>query len=300
MANKTKTAKSDKNTRKSLDSSAKVKSFKTKTKDSIAKRHNGSSIAKASYPQMAEFGERFLAFFIDSLILGFAIAIVSNILSLLFLGGIFTGAAFSSSFFAFAFFPLILLGIVLSVAMTTLYYGYFYINKKGQSLGKKVLNIKVVKGDLKSQITWGDTFLREVVGKDFLNRLVFYLGYLWYFMSPKRQTWADSIAGTYVVKADSKGETLMGGSKDYPKKPLITFGWVGCMLIVFVLTITIFIGIVTFAVSKSAKQPKPIHNTNVEYRYNNQIEEPKDTNDALNEFKKVYEEEYNKSQDNSL
>jgi|GEM_PF-6849705 len=302
MADKTKPAKYGKNTKKSLDSLAKGVSSKSKKTGSTVPIKKESIVAKGNYPQMAGFGERFLAFFIDSLILGFAIGIVYNILSLVFLGSIFTGAAFlNSSFTIFTVFPFVILSMVLSAAMMTFYYGYFYINKKGQSLGKKVLNIKVVKSDLKSQITWGDTFLREVIGKKFLNGLFFDLGYLWYFMSPKRQTWADNIVNTYVVKADSNGDTLMGGSKDYPKKPLITFGWCGCGLILFILIITTFVTIAIFAFNQSTKHSKPpIQDTNIEYRYNNQIEEPENTNDTLNEFKRLYEEEYNKSQDNSL
>lgn len=275
----------------------------TKAKDSGSKSGMTKGSEGSNYPQMAGFGERFLAFFIDGFIVGFAISIISNVFFASLFGGALTAFSTDVTFNVLAFVPLLVLSISLSAAVTTLYYGYFYINKNGQSLGKKVLNIKVVKSDLNSKITWGDAFLREVVGKNFLNRFVFYLGYLWYFMSPKRQTWADSIVNTYVVKADSKGNTLMGGPKEYPKKPLITFSGCGCLVLWVVVIVGVIVAAIVFGAQEFAKESLKQQNkpTNVDYRYNYQNDGSGDIDDALDEFKKVFEEEYNKSQqENSL
>lgn len=298
--------KSTKNPTKAMDS--RITSNVTQSSSSYAKGFGGQAgmtkgVKPSIYPQMAGFGERFLAFLLDGFIVGFASGIIGRLLFAPFVGSMFVAGSIESAFPIFATIPFLLLSLVSGIAITTLYYGYFYINKNGQSLGKKVLNIKVVKTDLKSQLTWGDTFLREIIGKNFLNRFVFYLGYLWYYMSPKRQTWADSIAQTYVVKADSSGKTLMGGLGEYPKKPLITFSGCGCLLLWVIVIVGVIVAAIVFGAQEFAKESQKQKNTNteVDYRINYQNDGSEDLNDVVEEFKKAFEEEYNKSQqENSL
>lgn len=78
------------------------------------------------------------------------------------------------------------------------YYIYF-IGKKGQTLGKMALGIKVIKESTGAPPGYARAFLREFVGK-FLSGIVFGLGYFWAIWDVKKQAWHDKIASTLVVK----------------------------------------------------------------------------------------------------
>jgi uncharacterized RDD family membrane protein YckC len=67
----------------------------------------------------------------------------------------------------------------------------------GATPGKMLLGIRVVKSDGRP-VDWLTALMREVVGKT-LSTLLLYLGYLWAFFHPKRQTWHDLIANTLVI-----------------------------------------------------------------------------------------------------
>jgi uncharacterized RDD family membrane protein YckC len=74
------------------------------------------------------------------------------------------------------------------VAFTALY---------GATLGKMLLGIRVAKSDGRPA-DWLTALIRETLGKT-LSSMFLYLGYLWAFFHPKRQTWHDLIANTLVV-----------------------------------------------------------------------------------------------------
>lgn len=76
------------------------------------------------------------------------------------------------------------------------YYIYFH-HKTGQTIGKKLLAIKVIKTDGNS-LSWIDAFLRWLgygIGEIPLG-----LGQIWIAIDDKKQGWHDKIANTYVVK----------------------------------------------------------------------------------------------------
>lgn len=203
---------------------------------------------KKQFPVMGGFLERLLAFIVDSIIIGFT----SQILFFLLVSPLFFSRSYmwgmhgrqnfygnpGMSFYGF-------LAIPAGLLITYLYFGYFY-TKNGQTPGKKLLKLRVVDSGSLQNITWGATFMREILGK-WLSKLVFYLGFLWYFMSLKRQTWADSIANTYVVKAEKDGKIVMGDTENYKKQPFITFGCCGCFLVITVVSFIILIGTVIFS-----------------------------------------------------
>jgi len=68
----------------------------------------------------------------------------------------------------------------------------------GQTLGKRLLNIRVVNQD-------GTTpDVRTATIRSFstiLSGLVLCIGYIWALFNPKKQTWHDILANTYVVEA---------------------------------------------------------------------------------------------------
>ena len=119
----------------------------------------------------AGFGERLVAAIIDGVIVG----IVNGIL------------------FAALKAPGYGLGILVSLA----YGAYFEGSASGQTVGKKVMNIRVVDADNGGPIGPGRGALR-FVGK-YISAIPCALGYLWMLWDPNKQTWHDKIASTVVV-----------------------------------------------------------------------------------------------------
>ena len=68
----------------------------------------------------------------------------------------------------------------------------------GQTVGKQVLGLKLVGADTGQPIGAGKTFLRQIT--HILDGLACYIGYLWPLWDEKRQTFADKINNTYVIK----------------------------------------------------------------------------------------------------
>ena len=73
----------------------------------------------------------------------------------------------------------------------------FKQGRTGQSVGKKVMGIKLVDEHTGQPIGAGMSFVRDLAHT--LDGF-FYLGYLWPLWDDKRQTFADKILGTVVVE----------------------------------------------------------------------------------------------------
>ncbi len=79
--------------------------------------------------------------------------------------------------------------------------GYFIYPTKisGQTLGKKLLGLKVVpQANEKRPLSWGQVFMREIVGKT-VSSIPLFLGYLWVRFRPDQRAWHDMMSGTKVV-----------------------------------------------------------------------------------------------------
>lgn len=86
------------------------------------------------------------------------------------------------------------LGLLVSVI-----YFIGYWTKSGQTVGKLVLGIRIIRPD-GSALSWGRAVLRYV--GYLISGLVLSLGFLWLAFDRKRQGWHDKIANTVVVQAD--------------------------------------------------------------------------------------------------
>jgi uncharacterized RDD family membrane protein YckC len=84
------------------------------------------------------------------------------------------------------------------VLLEFLYFGFFW-SASGQSPGKKLLGIKVVRqdGSLPSFLSAG---LRGTLGY-WISALVLGLGFIWAIFDPDNETWHDKIFKTRVVRA---------------------------------------------------------------------------------------------------
>jgi uncharacterized RDD family membrane protein YckC len=120
----------------------------------------------------ATFFERFVAFMIDGLLLS-----IANFV----LVAIFDGGG----------------GQLLSLVIAVVYFATLEGGPTGQTVGKRVMNIKVVRARSMDQLGTGTAILRYFA--HFLSTVVFLLGYFWMLWDPEKQCWHDKIAGTLVV-----------------------------------------------------------------------------------------------------
>jgi uncharacterized RDD family membrane protein YckC len=70
--------------------------------------------------------------------------------------------------------------------------------RTGQSIGKKMAGLKIVKADTGERIGFGRNFLREVMS--LLFNYVCFLNFLWPLWDSKHQTWHDKVVSDIVIK----------------------------------------------------------------------------------------------------
>ena len=83
------------------------------------------------------------------------------------------------------------------------FYG-FYKHMKCQTLGRRLVGIKVV-DEAGEEISFWRGVLRETIGK-YVSDLVFGVGYLGVAFDERKQGWHDKIASTYVVRKRGPAE----------------------------------------------------------------------------------------------
>lgn len=119
--------------------------------------------------------------------MGFWIRLVAEIVdNFVFFGGIAIMSALSTltSYLWIIFVPVIA------------YFAYKHL--KCQTIGRKILGIRVVDGAGDDVSFWRGA-LRETIGK-FLSAVFLYLGFIWVAFDREKRGWHDKIAGTYVIK----------------------------------------------------------------------------------------------------
>ena len=92
-------------------------------------------------------------------------------------------------------------GYFLSIVLGVAYYGYLEGSASGQTIGKRVMGIRVY--DLRGR---GPIGFGRGVGRYFariLSALPIFLGYFWMLWDAEKQTWHDKIVGTVVVPVDA-------------------------------------------------------------------------------------------------
>jgi uncharacterized RDD family membrane protein YckC len=137
-----------------------------------------TTMPAASTAEKAGWGTRALAILIDAIGLGIIAAAVAAIL-----GGDPAGTQ----------------GQGLSTLFQAIYFTYFWSAAgKGQTIGSRALNIRVVKTD-GSYLDYVGAFLRYI--GFVISCAVFLIGVIWAAFDAQKQGWHDKIAGTYVVRA---------------------------------------------------------------------------------------------------
>ena len=132
----------------------------------------------ASGPR-AGFWTRFAALFVDGVIIGIVPIIIISI----------AAGKHSSGLVAF--------GYILYIVLYIGYFVYFEGGPTGQTLGKRMLGIRVVDFNNGGPIGHGRAFIR-LIGR-WIAGLFCYLGYLWMLWDKEKQCWHDKMATDVVV-----------------------------------------------------------------------------------------------------
>jgi uncharacterized RDD family membrane protein YckC len=122
----------------------------------------------------ASFGVRFLAALIDGILVGVVGGIVRAILGLDLAGA---------------------QGVQLLLGLG--YYGYLEGSPSGQTVGKKVMSIRVIDFAGGGAIGPGRAVIRFVAR--YLSGIVCLLGYFWMLWDKEKQTWHDKLSNSVVV-----------------------------------------------------------------------------------------------------
>jgi len=123
---------------------------------------------------------RFVAYIIDSVVLGVPFAV---------LGGVAGGSGSSGALAAIE-----VLAIIASIA----YFVYFW-STSGQTLGQKMVKVRVVGADSGETITAGRAGIRYV--GMLISVWLIFLGLIWVAIDPRKQGWHDKMANTLVIPA---------------------------------------------------------------------------------------------------
>jgi uncharacterized RDD family membrane protein YckC len=140
----------------------------------------------------AGFFSRFVAWFIDGIAVGILAWIVAFIVAAVF--GLTVST--ESTLLGLIGGALMIITLVILFFFQFFYFGYFW-SKSGQSIGMKLLNVKVVRRS-DEPLSFLRSGFRGTVGY-WISGLVFGLGYIWAAFDSNKETWHDKIFDTWVV-----------------------------------------------------------------------------------------------------
>jgi len=138
--------------------------------------------------QLAEWGSRVGAALIDGLIIGAPTGI------LYFLGIILTSAGDAGA----------VIGVLMIVAALVVYVGLllwliYQEGSTGQTIGKRQMGIRLVGAQTGQPIGFGMALLRRI--SHVADSFACYIGFLWPLWDERKQTFADKICNTLVVRS---------------------------------------------------------------------------------------------------
>lgn len=146
---------------------------------------------KKTEGKRAGFWIRLLAYLIDNFIYGIATGIFSAPIVFLAPQGDISAAGPGAS-------GAFLVAILLSLALWVFNWGWL-VAKKGATMGKLILDLKIVRPDGSYPTLWRALLLRHFIGYT-ISSFILGLGYLWIAFDKEKQGWHDKIADTRVVR----------------------------------------------------------------------------------------------------
>lgn len=160
--------------------------------------------AGGAYGAYASWGPRFAAYLVDALIAGIPASILYFIGVALFASDVSsgtydpnTGEFTTGGSGGAGGFMVIMLAAVVSFVIQ-LYFIYME-GTTGQSPGKKLTNIRLISEQTGQPIGFGMAFVRKLA--HILDGLPCYIGFLWPLFDAKKQTFADKVMNTVVVRS---------------------------------------------------------------------------------------------------
>jgi uncharacterized RDD family membrane protein YckC len=96
----------------------------------------------------------------------------------------------------------------LSLLLSAGYFVFFWVKEDGETLGNKLLNIKVKRIN-NQPMEWSTGVIRYI--GYIVSYIVFGLGFLWVAWDAKKQGWHDKIANTVVVQKSEESRALVMG-----------------------------------------------------------------------------------------
>ena len=93
------------------------------------------------------------------------------------------------------------LAYVVATILSLVYFTYFEGSPSGQTIGKRLLGIRVIDFSAGGPIGYGRAFVRWL-GR-ILSGAICVLGYLWMLWDKEKQTWHDKFANDVVVPVSS-------------------------------------------------------------------------------------------------
>lgn len=148
---------------------------------------------EASMMHFGGFFTRFFAMVIDEIAMGF----LAFIVSMLFGGCAGLSLASTSDFVSFVTGTAALIAWGALAIFQFLYFGYFW-SKSGQSVGMKLLNVRVIRRTQGEQLSFWRAGFRGTLGYA-ISGLFFSLGFIWAAFDSHKETWHDKIFDTWVV-----------------------------------------------------------------------------------------------------
>ena len=145
--------------------------------------------------ELASFGTRFAAFIIDIIVMALIRVMLSFLLSMLQIFDPMQIEGFLPD-------PMFL---VLDIAVMVPYHWYFWTRQHGQTPGKRIMNIRIIKTN-GAPISDMDALVR--ISGYYIGQLTLFLGYLWAAFDANNQAWHDKMANTYVVLAPQDKKTI--------------------------------------------------------------------------------------------
>jgi uncharacterized RDD family membrane protein YckC len=81
------------------------------------------------------------------------------------------------------------------------YFTYFHATSAGQSIGNKILGIRVLDAQGGGSLPYIRAFVRALMSN--ISALPCFLGFFWMLWDPRKRTWHDMVADSLVVRASA-------------------------------------------------------------------------------------------------
>jgi len=152
----------------------------------------------------ASHGPRLLAYIVDGLIIGVVLTFLIVVLSIALFGGSWMAGLRSEDFQNGNLSPAAIgtivsfVFLVLFLSLLSFLYFPFFWARSGQTPGMKIFGLYVVRDSDGGRISGGQAILR-LFGY-WVSGVVFYLGFIWILIDPRRRGWHDLIAGCCMIE----------------------------------------------------------------------------------------------------